>query len=429
MTSTPPSPPRPRGKPWARAVLHVDMDAFYASVEQRDRPALAGKPVIVGGTGRRGVVSTASYEARKFGVKSAMASVVAQRLCPHGIFVPPRMGRYVEVSRQVMAILSRFSPTIEPLSLDEAFLDATGTDELFGPPVELAWRIQRAVKDEVQLSCAVGAAANKYVAKVASDVKKPGGIVVVNPGEEQAFLAPLPVERLWGVGPKTGERLRADGFATIADVAAADAVDLQRRYGSLGAHLHALAHGRDDRPVDDDHERKSLGAERTLDADITGAAEVRRQLLPLIDEVAAGLRRAGLRAGGVRLKVKYADFHRTSREHLLAEPAQDSASLLSTLEQLLPRVDLSRPMRLVGLAATHLQPADAPRQVSLFDAPQTTKSEALGRALDAIHARHGKNAVTRGEVRDGERLDRGNEHRTAGLFESDDDDDAHDHES
>jgi DNA polymerase-4 len=395
------------------------MDAFYASVEQRDQPALAGQPVIVGGTGRRGVVSTASYEARRFGVKSAMATGLARRLCPHGIFVPPRMGRYVELSQQIMAVLARFSPTVEPLSLDEAFLDATGTEALFGPPVELAWRIQRAIKDEVQLTCSVGAATNKFVAKVASDVKKPFGIVVVTPGEEQEFLAPLPVERLWGVGPRTGERLRADGLVTIADVAAADPGALQRRYGALGTHLVALAHGHDDRPVDDSHERKSLGAERTLDDDIHGVEAVRQQLIPLVDEVSSGLRHAGLRAGGVRLKLKYADFHRTSRELLLREPAQDSASLMASLEQLLPRVDLARPIRLVGLAATHLQTATRPRQVSLFDAPRTDKHEALGRALDAIQARHGRQAVTRGAVRDGDRLDRGNEHRTAALFDDD----------
>jgi DNA polymerase-4 len=394
-------------------VLHVDMDAFYASVEQRDRPALAGKPVVVGGGGRRGVVSTASYEARRFGIKSAMATAVAHRLCPHAIFVAPRMSRYSEVSRQLMTILGRFSPTVEPLSLDEAFVDAAGTEALFGPPVELAWRVQRAVKDELQLSCAVGVATNKFVAKVASDLRKPGGIVVVNPGEEQSFLAPLPVDRLWGVGPRTGERLRADGLATIADVALLEPRVLQQRYGQLGTHLHALAHGRDDRPVDDRHERKSMGAERTLEHDIRGASEVRRQLVPLVDEVSSSLRRGGLRAGGVRLKLKYADFHRTSREHLLTEPAQDSATLLGTLELLLPRVDVERPIRLVGLAATHLQPADAPRQVSLFDAPQSEKSEALGRTLDAIAARHGSHAVTRGEVRDGDRLDRGNEHRTS----------------
>lgn len=405
MTST-----RPKSGGWDRAVLHVDMDAFYASVEQRDRPELRGRPVVVGGTGRRGVVSTASYEARKYGVKSAMATMVAHRLCPQAIFVPPRMGAYVEVSKQIMAILGRFSPSIEPLSLDEAFVDATGTEDLFGPPVDLAWRIQRAVKEETQLACSVGAASNKYVAKVASDLKKPGGIVVVSPGEERAFLAPLPIERLWGVGPKTAERLRADGFDTIADIAAVDPRDLERRYGSLGGHIAALSRGEDDRPIDDDHQRKSLGAERTLEHDIVGSVAVRAQLVPLIDEVSSGLRKAHLRAGGVRLKLKYADFHRTSREVLLPEPVQDTASLLQALEHLLPKADLTRPMRLVGLAATHLVEESAPRQASLFEAPRVEKSEALGRAMDAIQKKHGRSAILRGDVRDGDALDRGTEH-------------------
>ncbi len=410
------------GKPqrWERAVLHVDMDAFYASVEQRDRPELRGKPVVVGGSGRRGVVSTCSYEARKYGVKSAMPTMAAQRLCPHAVFVPPRMGAYVEVSKQIMAILGRFSPSIEPLSLDEAFVDATGTDELFGPPVELAWRVQRAVREETQLTCSVGAAANKYVAKVASDIKKPGGIVVVSPGEERAFLAPLPIERLWGVGPKTAEKLRADGFDTIADIAVVDPAELAKRYGSLGEHISALSRGEDDRPIDDDHTRKSLGAERTLESDVTGPAAVRSQLIPLIDEVCSGLRKAQMRAGGIRLKLKYADFHRTSRELLLPEPVQDAASLTAALEHLLTKADLTRPMRLVGLAATHLVDEAAPRQASLFDAPGfalpgrsgpgTEKQEALGRALDAIQKKHGRTAIARGDTRDGDALDRGNEH-------------------
>lgn len=397
---------------WTRTVLHVDMDAFYASVEQRDHPKLQGKPVIIGGTGRRGVVSTASYEARRFGVKSAMATVLAKRLCPQGIYLPPRMSAYAEASKGLMAILGRFSPSVEPLSLDEAFIDGTGTEALFGPPMDLAWKIQRAVKDELSLSCAVGVATNKFIAKVASDQKKPGGIVVVSPGEEQAFLAPLPIERLWGVGPKTAERLRADGFNTVADIAARDDDDLVARYGNLGAHLSALARGLDDRPIDDDRERKSLGAERTLEEDIRGLEAVRRELVPLVDEVASGLRQAAMRAGGVRLKLKYHDFHRVSRELVLAEPAFDTASLTAALQHLLPKVDLDRPIRLVGLTATHLVEASAPRQVSLFDAPQNDRQEALGAALDAIHTKHGRAVIARGggSQRRLETIDRGNEH-------------------
>lgn len=405
--------PTPSAKRWPRMILHVDMDAFYASVEQRDRPAWRGKPVVVGGVGRRGVVSTASYEARVFGVKSAMATAVAKRLCPHAIFVAPRMSHYAEVSRGLMEILGRYSPSIEPLSLDEAFVDGTGTEELFGSPADLAWTIQRAVSSQLSLSCAVGVAATKFVAKVASDQKKPGGIVVVQPGEEVAFLAPLPIERLWGVGPKTAERLRADGFDVIADVAAVPAAELSVRYGTLGQHLANLARGIDDRPVDDDHERKTLGAERTLELDILGANEVRRNLLPLVDEVAAGLRKAGLRAGGVRVKIKYADFHRVSKERMLPEPALDAQRLIEAIDHLLPKLELQRPIRLVGLAATHLVDERAPRQASLFAEPATQKQEALGRALDAIMHKHGKGAIGRGAAksRDLDVLDRGVEHR------------------
>ena len=400
-----------KAKRWTRAVLHVDMDAFYASVEQRDRPELRGKPVVIGGDGPRSVVSTASYEARVFGVKSAMPGVIARRLCPQAIFLPVRMAHYVEVSRKLMHIFSRFSPTVEPLSLDEAFLDATGTEALFGTAAELAWSVQRAVREELALPCSVGVASNKFVAKVASDFKKPAGIVVVSPGEERAFLAPMPVERLWGVGPKTAERLRADGYDVIADVAAADPQLLHSRYGGLGHHLHALANGHDDRPVDDERERKSLGAERTLDVDISGVDAVRRQLGPLFEEVASGLRKANLRAGGVRLKIKYSDFHRMSREQLLAEPALDSASLRVAIEHLLPKLDLQRPIRLVGLTATHLVAADAPRQASLFEAPQTARSEALGRALDAINGKLGKGSIVRGTLtRRIDDIDRGVEH-------------------
>lgn len=400
-------------KRWPRTVLHLDMDAFYASVEQRDRPELRGKPVVIGGGGRRGVVSTASYEARVFGVKSAMPTAVAHRLCPQAIFVPPRMSRYSEVSKALMAILGRYSPTVEPLSLDEAFIDANGTDELFGSPIDLAWTIQRAVREELSLSCAVGVATNKFVAKVASDQKKPGGIVVVQPGEEAAFLAPLPIERLWGVGPKTAEKLRADGYDVVADIAAVSPAELAQRYGSLGEHLANLARGKDDRPIDAEHERKSLGAERTLEEDIRGAVDVRHYLLPLVDEVAAGLRKAAVRAGGVRVKIKYADFRSVSRERVLPEPVLDAQTLIESIDHLLPKLELDRPIRLVGLAATHLVDEHAPRQASLFDAPQTAKQEALGRALDAIADKHGRSMIGRGAAgpRDLDGLDRGVEHK------------------
>ncbi len=386
---------------WTRAILHVDMDAFYASVEQRDRPELQGRAVIVGGGGRRGVVSSPSYEARKFGVKSAMPMFAALKLCPHAVAVPPRMSRYVSVSRALMKIFGRFSPDVEPLSLDEAFVDVTGTEALFGSPVDVAWKVQRAVREELSLSCSVGVAANKYVAKVASDLKKPAGLVVVPAGEERAFLEPLALERLWGVGPKTAERLHALGLVTIGDVARAGDDVLVRDVGAaVGAHLAALARGEDERPVENDVKEKSLGAEHTLEIDIRGAVDVRRALLPLVDSVAADLRTRKLRASGVRLKLKYADFRRVSRELSLPEPALDAPTLLAAIDTLMQRVDVNRKIRLVGVACTGLVDEDAPRQANLFGnldarAP-VEKAERLGRAVDAIKSKFGDEAVLRG---------------------------------
>ncbi|MBI1949323.1 MAG: DNA polymerase IV [Deltaproteobacteria bacterium] len=385
---------------WARATMHVDMDAFYASVEQHDHPELLGRAVIVGGAGRRAVVCAASYEARRFGVKSAMPMYAAERLCPHAVVLPVRMGRYLEVSKRLMTLFGRFGPTVEPLSVDEAFLDVTGTEGLFGPPAELAWKVQRAVREELGLSCSVGVAASKYVAKVASDLKKPGGLVVVPPGEERAFLEPLDVERLWGVGPKAAEQLRAAGYATIGDVARVERAALEQRFGALGAHIAALARGEDERPVEDGHERKSLGAERTLEHDIRGPERVLRELLPLCDEVAAGLRAKRLRAGSVRLKLKYADFKSVTREARLEEPVQDAASLRAALERLVKKADTTRPMRLVGVTASALVDEDAPRQQGLFSQPVRTKDEQLERTVDKIRDRFGDEAVVRGTLVD-----------------------------
>ncbi|OGQ18438.1 MAG: hypothetical protein A2138_14355 [Deltaproteobacteria bacterium RBG_16_71_12] len=383
---------------WARATMHVDMDAFYASVEQHDHPELLGRAVIVGGSSRRAVVCAASYEARRFGVKSAMPMFAASRLCPHAVVLPVRMGRYLEVSKRLMALFGRFSPTVEPLSVDEAFLDVTGTEGLFGPPAEAAWKVQRAVRDELGLSCSVGVAASKYVAKVASDLKKPGGLVVVPPGEERSFLEPLGVERLWGVGPKAAEQLRAAGYVTIGDVARAERAALERRFGALGLHIAALAAGEDERPVDDRHERKSLGAERTLEHDIRGPERVLRELLPLCDDVAAALRAKRLRAGGVRLKLKYADFRSVTREARLEEPVQDAASLRAALERLVKKADTARPMRLVGVTATALVDEDAPRQPGLFTQPTAERGERLEHAVDKIRDRFGDDALVRGTL-------------------------------
>jgi DNA polymerase-4 len=382
------------GDRWPRVIFHVDMDAFYASVEQRDDPSLRGRPVVVGGLGPRGVVSTASYEARVFGVKSAIPMVVARERCPQAAFLPGRMSHYVEISRQLRAIFDRYSPSVEPLSLDEAFLDMSGTERLFGPPESTARRLQDEVARELSLPCSVGVATVKYVAKVASDLEKPRGLTVVPPGMERRFLAPLSVERLWGVGPKSLPRLHALGLRTIGDVARASPRLLEEKLGELGRHIASLADGRDARDVDNARERKSVGSERTFDRDIRGAARVREELIPLVDEVTATLRNAGLRARGVRLKLKYADFTLTTRQARLDTPAHDAAAFLVALDRAIERAETDRPMRLVGLAATDLVDDDTPRQENLFDG-ERARREKLARTLDDVNARFGDGSLRR----------------------------------
>lgn len=391
-------------------ILHVDMDAFYAAIEQRDDPALRGKPVIVGGTSPRGVVATASYEARVFGVRSAMPSYRARALCPDGIWVRPRMSVYVAVSAQLMAIFEAVTPSVEPLSLDEAFLDLAGTERLLGDAVGVARRLAQTIEQTLGLTASIGVAANKFVAKVASDLHKPSGITVCEPGREAAFLAPLPLQRLWGVGPKTAAPLLALGLHTIGDVASCPPAQLVTAVGRSAAHLQALARGEDARRVVPDRTRHRRGAERTLATNIEGPDAVRRALLPLVDEVAAGLRRHGLRAGGVQLKVKYADFQQVTRESTLPAPTNQADGLLLGLERLMARVALDRSIRLVGLAAYDLREEDAPRQLTLFGDTRAPATDAdtshpaprdraeLSRTLDAVEERFGQGSVQRGSA-------------------------------
>lgn len=371
-----------------RVVFHVDMDAFYAAVEVHDRPDLAGRPLIVGGPLRRGVVSTASYEARRFGVRSAMPMSEALRRCPDAVVLPVRMARYQEVSRAIMAVFDRFSPLVEPLSLDEAFLDMTGTEGLFGPPPEAARRLKDAVRDAVGLTCSVGVAVNKFLAKVASEMDKPDGLTIVPFGGERAFLAPLSVRRLWGVGPKTAARLEALGLDTIGRVADAEPDWLADRLGSLGAHVARLALAQDDRPVEPDRDAKSAGSEETLAVDVRGRAAVASLLLPHCERVARHLRRDGVCALGVRVKVRYQDgFELATRDHRTGTPFDDSDTLLREATRLLDRLDLDRPIRLVGVAAFDL--TDVPAgQGDLFGEAPARRSR-LEHALDGLRARLG----------------------------------------
>src|SRR5712664_1292738 len=310
-----------------RSILHVDMDAFYASVEQRDDPGLRGKPLVVGGSARRGVVLAASYAVRPFGIRSSMPMARALRLCPDLLVVPPRFDRYSEVSEEVFHIFHAFTPEVEGLSLDEAFLDVTRSISLHGAPVEQARRIKQRIRDELGLTASVGIAEVKFAAKIASDLRKPDGLVVVPAGGVREFLAPLPVARLWGVGPKTEEVLLRRGLKRIGDVAGSDRAQLERELGSLGPWLHDLANGIDDREVEPDREAKSVGAEETFEEDLTSPED----LLPFLHEqalrVASRLRSAGLSAGTITLKVKYSDFQIASRQETLPRRTDDGAEI------------------------------------------------------------------------------------------------------
>ncbi|MDF1562839.1 MAG: DNA polymerase IV [Deltaproteobacteria bacterium] len=393
-------------EPWPRIILHADMDAFFAAVEQLDDPSLRGKPLLIGSPSDRGVVTTASYEARPFGVGSAMPMVEARRRCPQALIVPPRHARYAEVSRQVMEVFHDFSPTVEALSLDEAFLDMSGAERLFGTPREMGLALKAAVKAATGgLTVSVGAAGCKYVAKVASDFDKPDGLTVVPPEESVRFLAPLPLSRLWGVGPAARQRIEALGLSTIGEVRSADPARLERALGSLGRHIAALSRADDPRPVVGDHEAKSIGAEATLDRDVLGAEEIKPHLLASADRIARRLRRAGLVAHGVRAKLK-TRRHRIVTRQVQREEGLDSADEIYAIAVgLLPAFDLSEPMRLVGIAAFDLVPAGQPAQADLFEDGAHRKRQALDRAVDAITGRFGRGSIHRASQRPGSRPD------------------------
>ena len=394
---------------WPRIILHADMDAFYAAVEQLDRPELRGKALLIGGTGPRGVVSTASYEARPFGVGSAMPMALARRRCPHALVLPPRFERYHAVSKVVMETLGTFSPLVEPLSLDEAFVDMTGCEALFGAPDAMGEAVRRAVLEATDLTVSVGVSTTKYVAKVASDRRKPDGLTVVGPEEVTDFLHPLPVDHLWGVGARTCSRLQARGLDTIGDVATTSLDDLERWFGSLGTHIHALAHGRDDRAVIPERDAKSIGSENTLDTDIAGEAEIRPWLLRAADAVARRLRAEGLIARGVRVKLRTADFRLHTRQAALGASTHATRPIVEAAEALLHEFDLRAPVRLVGVAAFDLREggdASELRQLDLFDAPREAHDERLDRTLDVVHERFGEAALTRAR-----HLDRGSRPR------------------
>ncbi len=379
-------------EPWPRVVVHADMDAFYASVEQLDNPELRGKPVLVGPKSERGVVLTASYEARPFKVGSAMPVAIARRRCPQGIFVPPRFDRYKELSERIMRVFADFSPSVEAISLDEAFVDMSGAAEIFGTPMQIAQELQRRVFEVTGgLTASVGVSVTKYVAKVASGYKKPNGITIVPRDEVVDWLAPQDVSRLWGAGPKTQTKLRAHGYHTIGDVAAADEEVLRRQLGSMGLRFFDLANGRDVRRVARRHAAKSLSSDRTLARDVSDVAEIRRHLQRSADRVAKRLRAKGYRARGVRIKLKTSDFVSMTRQRTIA--ASDlSSDFYAAAVELLDALGHAGPFRLVGLGAFDLIKEEVPQQIGLFDEQSTS---ALEHVMDAVNAKFGDGAVHR----------------------------------
>ena len=376
-------------------ILHADLDAFYASVEQRDDKALRGRPVVVGA----GVVLAASYEAKRYGVRTAMGVRQAQRLCPHVVTVPPRFGAYVEASRAVFAIFRDTTPIVEGLSIDEAFLDVRGLRRIAGPPAQVAARLKQRVLAEVGLPITVGVARTKFLAKVASGVAKPDGLLVVPPAAEREFLWPLPVERLWGVGPVTARKLRGFGIRTVGQVAEAGEAALVSLLGkATGGHLHALACGRDPRPVQVGRRRGSVGAQRALGRGRRTAQEIDAIAAGLVDRVTRRLRAAGRTGRTVVLRLRFDDFTRASRSHTLARPTSHTPTVLRAVRALLaqagPLIE-QRGLTLIGVAVTNLDHDGAWQPELPFD--QDSGPE-LDRTLDRIRDRFGSSAVTRGSL-------------------------------
>ncbi len=378
-------------------ILHIDMDAFFASVEQLDNPAYQGRCLIVGGTSSRGVVAAASYEARRFGVRSAMPLFQARKLCPQAVLVRPRKGRYKEVSVRIMALLETFTPLVEPVSIDEAFLDVTGCRRIYGPPEEIARRIKAAVREQVALTCSVGVAPVKFLAKIASDMDKPDGLTVIRPEEVPALIDRLPLSRVPGVGPAALERLAPLGIRTLGDIKRLNEAQLLRRLGKFGLRLAALARGEDRSPVTPAGDPKSISAEQTLAEDTANRADLAALLLAQAAEVARQLRRKEFRARTVVLKLKHDDFRQVTRSRTLESPTQSATTIHQAAVGLLAEYRLARPVRLVGVGAAGLVPAGVPVQADLFSGVRRTDAawEKVERAVDGITARFGTDAVRR----------------------------------
>lgn len=377
-----------------RTILHVDMDAFYAAVEERDRPELRGKPVIIGADPRggagRGVVSTASYAARRFGVASAMPISTAWRLCPQGVFIAPDMAKYSEVSKQIRVVFEAFTDLVEPISVDEAFLDVTASVRLFGDGETIARKIKARIRDETKLTASVGVATAKLIAKIASDLKKPDGLVVVPPGTERAFLAPLPVRRLWGIGPKMEERLAKLGVHTIGQLAEAK---VTRLLGTHGLDLQRLARGEDDRPVvSDSGPAQSVSVEHTFDADQGDSRELRKALLRLADELSRRLRAESMAGRTITLKYRDETFKTTTHARSRKAPTNVAADLFTLAAALFDEVHGSLKVRLLGIGVSGF---DEPAQKSLFEDEGSARGAKIDGVRDRVREKFGKTALVR----------------------------------
>lgn len=380
----------------SRAILHIDMDAFYASIEEREQPALAGRPVVVGGTPQgRGVVAAANYAARAYGIHSAMPAATARRLCPHAVFLPARHAYYADVAQQIREIFHRYTPLVEPLSLDEAFLDVTDSRKLFGDATVIGRTIKREIAQELRLSASVGIAPNKFLAKVASDLEKPDGFVVVDPEDVHGFLDPLPVTRLWGVGKVSNKRLRELGVTSIGELRRKSQAWLQEVFGKQGEHLWRLAHGIDERVVTADSEAKSISHETTFELDISELETLRAWLSELTEQVGVRLRRYGLHGRTVHVKIRFADFKTITRAHTMAEPTSITYELWQVAVRLLqdnlpPR---NPGVRLLGVGVSGFE--QEPVQGLLFSENARDKQLRLDAISDDVKQRFGASALRR----------------------------------
>jgi DNA polymerase-4 len=376
-----------------RWILHVDMDAFYASVEQRDDPTLRGRPVIVGGTGGRGVVAAASYEVRRFGVHSAMPVREALRRCPDAICVPPRIAHYAAESKRIFAVFHEFTPLVQGLSLDEAFLDVTASIELLGPPEQIAAEIKRRIRERTGLTASVGVAPNKLVAKIASDLRKPDGLVIVRPDEVRGLLDPLPIRKLFGLGAKTAPKVEALGISTLGELSRANPAALRPIFGRYTERLQERAAGIDARPVLPEIDEKQISAEETFDTDIADHARLRAEIVRLADKTCARLRSREVAASCVTVKIRRKDFTTYTRQRHIEPPTQETRVVTAVALELLEQWLAAQPraaLRLLGVGVSDLAPA---AQLDLFTAPQTTRNRELDAAVDRIREKFGKVAL------------------------------------